>query len=549
MKNEQFLPSIPITPVYGRKEFAEGIPKGQIPNNSLDPESAYEFINNTLLLDCKPGLNLATFCNEGYCEPWGKRLVHENVNINFIDNTEYPGTRLVEKRSTWMLANELGTEFEEGDKDPDKAKGFYGTATIGSSEAIMLGLIAHRFRWNKRNQEELKKDKADPQDQPVVLMSAHVHGCWDKYCRYYGAISLYIKIDGSPYAIDGEQVSKILNTKIEDKSSEYAKKIREKIGYKEYQDNRTIGELVMCVGAVVGSTFTGSYDDVRGIDNAVDQYCKDMSEKSNFDIPIHVDAASGGFVLLFSKNGSEIPFTFKNTERVQSINISNHKFGMTFTGMGSVIFRNDTVVDKSLIYEVTYVGGTFYDYTVNFSRGSNIILMQYYNFIRFGREGYKQIINNCLKNANSFITKLEKNKTLKKWLKCISPTKFMPIIVLTWRDSKNVPLTWDLKDIEGELKKAGWFVPFYYLPKISPEDAPSKDNPPKNYQQVLRIVVQQYISYAKLSKLIYFMEQAVKKLLKAEKNAESLTDEDISRITKLKTEARQKTHFHSGNCC
>jgi len=494
----------PYTPIYGRPEFTVPAPKAEIPDNPLPPEVVYQLITSELLLDGRNGLNLATFCNEDYTDSWGLKLIVENINKNFIDHEEYPGTNLAEKRSIRMLAKELGTTFAPSDTDPDSAIGYYGSATIGSSEAVMLGLIAHKYKWNQNNQQNLINGKADPQDRPVVLMSAHVHGCWDKFCNYYGAVPLYIKINDSPYTISGADVSEILNTQIEDPDSPYAKTIKRKLNYLNNQGNRTIGELVMCVGAVVGTTFTGNSDNVVEIDSAVDEYCKNAPNGLNIDIPIHVDAASGGFVLMFSKNGSEIPFNFSSTTRVRSINISNHKFGMTFPGMGSVVFRDSSVVDKSLIYNITYLGGSFMDYTVNFSRGSNMILMQYYNFLQFGRSGYQSIINNCLTNTQSFLQELQQSPVLGTLLKNISDSVHLPIIVLTWADGRTLP-SWNLTDLSNELRNTGWIVPSYVLPQASPEDIIL----PKDGTQVLRIVVQQVVSSDKLSKLLIDMENAV----------------------------------------
>lgn len=494
----------PLLPVYGREESILAAPKSEIPHDPMPSDSVYELISNELLLDASAGLNLATFCNEAYTDPWGEKLIVENIKKNFIDHQEYPGSNIAEKRCTWMLAKEFGTDFAPGDENPDTASGFYGTATIGSSEAVMLGLIAHKYRWNKNNQRNLVGGKADPQDRPVVLMSAHVHGCWDKFCNYFGATALYVELKTFPYKINGNDVLQILNTRIEDSHSPYAETIRKSLCYLKPQGNRTIGELVMCVGAVVGTTFTGACDDVRSIDDAVEAYCQAQSSSLQIDIPIHVDAASGGFVTLFSHNGKEITYRFNETNRVLSINTSNHKFGMTFPGMGSVIFKNNSVVDPSLIYNITYLGGSFIDYTVNFSRGSNMILMQYYNFLNFGRVGYQKIMDNCLTNAAYFVEALKQSAVLSKYLKNISEFTHLPIVVLTWADNIERP-SWSLVNLSDRLRQNGWVVPSYVLPQLSPE----QNLPPESGVPVLRIVIQQFVTRDKLSKLVSDLEAAI----------------------------------------
>jgi glutamate decarboxylase len=501
-----FLPS---TPVYGRPEFTDAIDLSQaeIPEHPIPPDSTYQLIMNELLLDGRVGLNLATFCNEAYTDPWGQRIVSDNIKKNFIDHEEYPGSNLAEKRSIWMMAREMGTTFDPHDKTPDEAQGLYGVATIGSSEAVMLGLIAHKYRWNENNRANLEAGRADPRDRPVVLMSAHVHGCWDKFCKYYGAVALYVPVDEPPYCINGDIIYDILKTRIEDQESAYAKTIRESLVYLNDQGNRTIGELVMCVGAVIGTTFTGAIDDVPSIDGAVDNYCNQSPSELHIDIPIHVDAASSGFVLMFSHNGNEVVFRFSDTKRVRSINISNHKFGMTFPGMGSVVFRDKSVVDPSLVYTINYLGGSFTDYTVNFSRGSSMIVMQYYNFLRFGRSGYRDVMNNCLQNTKSFLAGLDESEVLRSTLMNISDYLHLPIIVLTWAEGMPRP-SWDLTDLSDELRQSSWIVPSYVLPKTSPGQIIN----PQDGTQVLRIVVQQVVSNDKLSKLLIDMENAVNNL-------------------------------------
>ncbi|MDD2816180.1 MAG: pyridoxal-dependent decarboxylase [Thiotrichaceae bacterium] len=519
-KNLDFL-----LPVYARVEATQLTPKSEIPHNPMPSDSVYELITNELLLDANAGLNLASFCNEAYTDPWGEKLVMENIKKNFIDHTEYPASNIAEKRCTWMLAKEFGTTFAPGDENPDTATGFYGTATIGSSEAIMLGLIAHKYRWTRNNQNNLFEGKADPQDRPVVLMSAHVHGCWDKFCNYYGATALYIELNEAPYAINGEDVQKILNTRIDDENSVYAKTIRESLRYLHPQGDRTLGELVMCVGTVIGTTFAGVCDDTLSIDEALESYCcKPASQALKLDIPIHVDAASGGFVTLFSLNGEKIRYRFNETKRVRSINTSNHKFGMTFPGMGSVIFRDKDVVDPALIYNITYLGGSFIDYTVNFSRGSNMILMQYYNFLSFGRVGYQQIINNCLSNTAYFVDALSQSALLSTHLKNISEFEYLPIIVLTWADESIKPNNWDLTNLSDQLRQHGWVVPAYVLPKLSPEQVIAPDAG----VQVLRIVVQQVVTRDKLSKLIADMELAIHELEEHEASKPRLSKQVLS---------------------
>lgn len=55
-------------------------------------------------------------------------------------------------------------------------------------------------------------------------------------------------------------------------------------------------QYLVGVFVILGSTFTGHYEPVEAISNALDE----VQQESGLDIPIHVDAASGGFVAPFT---------------------------------------------------------------------------------------------------------------------------------------------------------------------------------------------------------------------------------------------------------
>ena len=55
-----------------------------------------------------------------------------------------------------------------------------GTSTIGSSEAIMLGVLAMKKRWQKK-----RKAAGKPFDSPNIVMNSAVQVCWEKAARYF----------------------------------------------------------------------------------------------------------------------------------------------------------------------------------------------------------------------------------------------------------------------------------------------------------------------------------------------------------------------------
>lgn len=489
------------TPLYGRREFGQPIPKTAIPDTPMAPESAYQLIHDELALDGNPSLNLATFVNT-WTDPWGTRLIEENLGKNFIDHEEYPKSNLVEKRLIWMLGELFGAERASGDINPDTAKGFYGSATIGSSEAIMLALIAHRKRWETSHG---KNPRAHPLDRPFVLMSTHVHTCWDKYCRYFGVESLYVPMGATKFALTGEDVATLLATPIVD-----CPRVMDACGYADANaggglEGRTVGELVMTVGAVLGTTFTGNSDEVEAIGRAIDAYCLEHTDL-HLDIPIHVDGASGGLILPFlgptPEGGTPRPrFTFDEVPRVYSINVSNHKFGMTLPGMGSVLFRSSGIVPDTLKYDISYLGGSFVDYTVNFSRGTSMILLQYYNVLRWGQQGFRRVIASCMENTKRLLAALREQEDLKGRFEPISDTAHYPICVFAWGER---PASWSMGQMVDTLRQRGWIVPSYQLPTDDPHKA---DGP-----EVFRIVVRQLVTAEMVDDLVRDLVDVVRTL-------------------------------------
>jgi glutamate decarboxylase len=102
--------------------------------------------------------------------------------------------------------------------------------------------------------------------------------------------------------------------------------------------------------------------------------------------------------------------------RVKSINASGHKFGLVYAGVGWIIWRDRSYLPNHLIFELRYLGGTEESYTLNFSRPGYQVIGQYYNFVRLGFDGYREIMENCLANARLLSKALERTG----WFKCVS---------------------------------------------------------------------------------------------------------------------------------
>jgi len=206
----------------------------------------------------------------------------------------------------------------------------------------------------------------------------------------------------------------------------------------------------VAVGCILGSTFTGGVDEIE----AIDAMLQEIKKEKGWDIPIHVDAASGGFVVPFLQPDHKWDFRL---EHVRSINVSNHKFGLVYLDLGSVIFKSKEVVPSELKFDISYLGGHMTNYSLNFSRTTSPILLQYYNFLRLGRDGYTKIMKNVMKIA----AYTEKKLVASGKFDPISDTKFVPVVAVKLKEDSKT----NVYDLTRALRQWGWNVPAYALPK------------------------------------------------------------------------------------
>jgi glutamate decarboxylase len=147
---------------YSDRLFSREVPKHALPETSMPADAAYRLVADELNLDGNPALNLASFVTT-WMEPEADRLGMETANRNLIDQQEYPRTQVIHERVVSMVADLFNAP-----------EGAVGTATEGSSEAIMLALLAHKWRWRDR-----RKADGKPADSPNVVIGAEVHTCWE----------------------------------------------------------------------------------------------------------------------------------------------------------------------------------------------------------------------------------------------------------------------------------------------------------------------------------------------------------------------------------
>src|SRR5215212_3355779 len=346
---------------YGNRFLHEPAPDHRIPPKGMRSVDAMRLVGEELVLDGIPMRNLATFVTT-WMEPEAQRVIADNLHRNYIDHAEYPQTAEIEQRCIRMLADLFNAPGETT-----------GTRTQGSSEAIMLGALSLKWKWRARREAAGK-----PTDRPNLVFGGDVHVVWDKFCRYFDVEPRVIALQPDRFTIGPEDVE-------------------------PHIDENTIG-----VAAVLGTTFTGHADDIVGINDLLGR----LRDEKGLEVPLHVDAASGGFVWPFLYPDS--PWDFR-LEQVRSINASGHKFGLVYPGIGWLIFREQTDLAEDLVFYENYLGKRDATFTLNFSTGSSMVLAQYYNFIRLGHSGYTYVMEVMQNNAKLLadeITKIGRFKVI-----------------------------------------------------------------------------------------------------------------------------------------
>jgi glutamate decarboxylase len=444
--------TLDVNPLYAGQIPAGGIPRYRIPDQPLLPDAAAAIVRDELMFDGNARLNMATFCST-WMEPQATALFAETLDRNVVDHDQYPQTAEIENRCVNILDH-----LWHG-----RGRGL-GSSTGGSSEAAMLGALALKFRWRAKRQAA-----GEPTDRPNLVMGTNVHTCWPKFCQYWDVERRAVPIDPATLALDPDAVAAAC-------------------------DENTIGAV-----AVLGSTYLGRYDPVQQIAARLDR----LQQETGLDIPMHVDAAVGGFITPFTEPDRVWDFRL---DRVQSINTSGHKFGLVYPGVGWILWAHADRVPQELIFETSLLGGKMDTFTLSFSRPGAPVIAQYYNFLRLGFEGYRAVQRTCLDVA----MRLADLARRVPCLEVLSDGSQVPVVTVRTEHGFD---GFSVAQVADRLRLHGWQIPAYHLPPAMAEVS------------VLRFVVRNGFTREATDMLIADLRQAVDFLdAKSVNHARALAD-------------------------
>ena len=412
-----------VLPRFTRTGMVQ-VPRDHIPDDPMLPQTAYQIVMDEVMLDGNARFNLATFVTT-WMDDEADKLYAATFDKNMIDKDEYPQTADIEARCVRMLGDLWHA--------PHAAQSV-GTSTTGSSEGCMLAGLALKRRW-----QQARRAAGRPTDRPNIVMGSNVQVVWEKFANYWEVEPRYVPLEGDVFHLTADRLL-------------------------EHVDERTIG-----VVAVLGSTMDGSYEPVQEICAALDSY----QAASGLSVPVHVDAASGGFIAPFIQ--PDLVWDFR-LERVVSIQASGHKFGLVYPGVGWVLWRDAEFLPDDLVFHVNYLGGDMPTFALNFSRPGAQVVLQYFQFLRLGREGFRLVQQTCQDVA----VHLARSLAAMPEFDVISDGTDLPVVTFTL--SRDVT-KYDVFDLSRKLREHGWLVPAYTMP-------PKRDD-----LAVLRVVVRNGFSH------------------------------------------------------
>src|SRR3954451_23268011 len=393
-----------VVPRFTRAGMVQ-VPKHGLPEGEMLPQTAYQIVNDEVSLDGNARFNLATFVTT-WMDEEADRIYAATFDKNMIDKDEYPQTAEIEARCVRMLADLWHA--------PHAAESV-GTSTTGSSEGCMLAGLALKRRW-----QQARRAAGQSTDRPNIVMGGNVQVVWEKFANYWEVEPRYVPLEGEVFHLTADRLL-------------------------EHVDENTIG-----VVAVLGSTMDGSYEPVQEICAALDGYERD----SGVSVPVHVDAASGGFIAPFLQ--PELLWDFR-LDRVVSIQSSGHKFGLVYPGVGWVLWRSAEFLPEDLVFHVNYLGGDMPTFALNFSRPGAQVVLQYFQFLRLGREGFRLVQQTC----QDLAVHVARTLAAMPEFEVIADGTDLPVVAFTLSEQVT---KYDVFDLSRKLREHGWLVPAYMTP-------------------------------------------------------------------------------------
>lgn len=414
-----------------------------IPKQGLPAQFVADMIEDVHLNDCNPRLNTSSYVNV-VSEEEERKVAALGAQVNIADASVYPSSIELHNKTVNMIAHMWNCP-------PPKAgeKDYSGSGTVGSTEACLLAGLALKFRWRKWYQARHNlSDTEILAVRPNLVISSAYQAAWEKLFRYF---------DIEPKLYKPNLVTDKMAANAEEMVA--------------LCDEKTIA-----VVGILGNHYNGIYDPVWDIDREVGK----LNKEKGWQIGIHVDAASGGFIAPFQEMSGKPtpgPFDFR-LPNVQSMSSSGHKFGESVCGTGWVVFRQRKDLAEHIAVTVTYLGGASDSMTLNFSRPASGPYVQFYKLLRLGTNGYKQKVENQMAVSSylrHFISNMIHEPSGKKRFQLLDGGDSGCLPVVAARLNPEIGLHYNDINMQHALSESNWYVSGYSLGFDNPENFEFED--------------------------------------------------------------------------
>ncbi|MAH60813.1 MAG: hypothetical protein CMF42_00715 [Legionellales bacterium] len=440
--------------------------------SSLDVKT---IIQRDANLDFKPRLNTSSYVNVVFDES-EEELALLGLRVNLADQTVYPQSFKLHNSVINMIANLWHCPL---DPDFDKYGVQPGAGTVGSTEACLLAGLALKARWRKwyANKHQLSADEILGV-KPNIVISSLYQAAWEKLIKYMDVDVQLIYPSYKDFKIDPKALKD------------------------------TINEKTMGVICIMGNHYGGQYDSVGEVNEIVEE----INQSQGYQIGIHVDAASGGFIAPFQADVPAWDFRLNN---VLSISASGHKYGESCCGTGWLVWRKREDLSEHVAIPITYLGGHAESYTLNFSRPASGTYVQFYKLIHLGIKGYEDICN----------TTMGYTQEIRNFLKKMTYQGKPRFVMLDDEDSHSLPvvaamlnpecqLPYNDVDLQNALSQNHWYVSAYEMSLVHPiteKKTPLFHDQPDT-QTMFRVVIKNNFSNTMVEHLRESFEHALEQL-------------------------------------
>ena len=394
--------------VFADRDLTRPVAKYRFPPDGTLPRDAFQLVADELMLDGNARQNLATFC-QTWEEPEVLGLMALSINKNMIDRDEYPQSAEIERRCVHMMADLWNAP---------EAANTVGTSAIGSSEACMLAGMAAKWRWRAK-----RRAAGKPTDNPNMVCGP-VQVVWHKFARYWDIEMREVPMSPGRYMMDAG--------------------FDAGTGGREHDHGRAdarrhLHRRVRAGGGDGRRRWTS---------------CRPTPAwTSTFTWTGPAAVSSPRSARPRSSSTSACPGSSRSARRGTSSG------WLRWVSAGSSSGTAAELPDD-LIFHVNYLGGDMPVFQINFSRPAGQIIASYYNFLRLGHEGYRNIHQASYDIGQYLAAEIVKLGPFE--LLCDSnPNTGIPTV--TWRIREGENPGYTLFDLADRLRGRGWQVPAYTL--------------------------------------------------------------------------------------